>query len=133
MILLGIDVGTIRVGCAVADDSVGVAFPVAVWSRAKNGAEKEILRTIQERGASLLIAGLPLDQTGSRTEVCDSIEAFVRRIERRSGIEVRYVDEAFSSEEALERAKRSSSRPNEIDAFAACIILERYLQNHPNR
>jgi putative Holliday junction resolvase len=128
MVILGIDVGTIRVGCAVAEGSVKVAFPLAVWPRAKNVAEREILRTIQERGASLLVVGLPLDPVGSRTAVCDSIEAFVRRIQKRSNIEVRYVDESFSSEEAKERARRSTTTMTEIDAFAACIIIDRFFE-----
>lgn len=132
MVILGIDVGTIRVGCAVADDSVKIAFPVAVWPRAKNVAEREIIRTIGERGVSLLVVGLPLDPSGLRTAVCDSIEAFVRRIERRIKIEVRYVDEAFSSEQAKERARLSPTPHGEIDAFAACIILDRFFDDLGN-
>ena len=84
MVVIALDIGTIRVGCAVADDSVRIPFPVAVWPRAKYKAEQEILKLINERKAALLVAGLPLGPDGDRTAICDSIESFVRRLAKRS-------------------------------------------------
>ena len=46
MAVIGIDVGTIRVGVAIADPAVRIPFPVATWPRAAYEAEKSILRLI---------------------------------------------------------------------------------------
>jgi RNase H-fold protein (predicted Holliday junction resolvase) len=39
-----------------------------------------------------------------------------------------YVDESFSSDEAMERLSAAGAAPDQIDAYAACLILERYFQ-----
>lgn len=131
MIILAIDVGTVRVGCAVADTSAGIPFPVAVWPRAQSRAEKALIATIAERRAELLVVGLPLGPHGERTATCENIEAFVTRLAKRSPITIVYVDEAFTSDEATQRLHAASASPEAIDAHAACLILERYLQTHP--
>ncbi len=128
MVILGLDVGTIRVGIAVADGTVRIPFPVGVWLRAKYGAEKALLAEIENRPASLLVVGLPLGASGERTPACNMVEGFVRRIAKRVTIEIVYVDEAFSSLEATERLSQVSRGAQHIDAFAACLILERYFE-----
>lgn len=128
MVIVAIDVGTVRVGCAVADSSVAIPFPVAVWERAQNRAEKELLTLISERKAELLVVGLPLGPHGERTATCETIEAFVKRLAKRTAITIVYVDEAFSSDEASQRLSVTSTSPEAIDAHAACLILERYFE-----
>jgi putative Holliday junction resolvase len=131
MNILAIDVGTVRVGCAACNASVAIPFPVAVWPRAQTRAEKALLATIAERSAELLVVGLPLGPHGEKTAICQNIEAFVTRLAKRTPITIVYVDEAFSSDEATQRLRAASASPDEIDAYAACLILERYLQLHP--
>jgi putative Holliday junction resolvase len=131
MNILAIDVGTVRVGCAASNAAVGIPFPVAVWPRAQARAEKALLATIAERSAELLVVGLPLGPHGEKTAICENIEAFVTRLAKRTPITIVYVDEAFSSDEATQRLRAASASPQEIDAYAACLILERYLQLHP--
>ncbi len=131
MVVIALDIGTIRVGCAVADDSVRIPFPVAVWPRAKYKAEQEILKLIIERKAALLVAGLPLGRDGERTAICDSIESFVRRLAKRSPIKIVYVDESFSSQEAVQRlVQAGGDTSKDVDALAACLILERYFERN---
>jgi putative Holliday junction resolvase len=128
--VVAVDVGTVRVGCAVADTTVQIPFPVAVWPRAQGQAERALLAELAQRQATTLVVGLPLDERGDRTTTCEGIEAFVRRILKRTPIAVVYVDEAFSSVEASDRIQhRSSKPPTHVDAFAACLILERYFES----
>lgn len=131
MVILGIDVGTVRVGCAVADDAARIPFPVAVWPRAQGRAEQALLAAIVDRKAELLVVGLPLGPNGKRTTMCDSVEAFVNRLAKRATITVVYIDEAFSSEEASQKLAAANSSPSELDAYAACLILERYFEQRP--
>jgi putative Holliday junction resolvase len=131
MSIIGIDVGTVRVGCAIADPTARIPFPVATWLRAAYEAEKNILGLIEERAASLLVVGLPLDDSGQRTDTCEMVEAFVRRIAKRSTIAIVYVDEAFSSLEAAEKLRQGARKAESLDAYAACLILTRYFDLNP--
>jgi putative Holliday junction resolvase len=126
MVIVAIDVGTVRVGCAWSDSSVQLPFPVAVWERAQGRAEQALLEELKVRNAELLVVGLPLDANGNQTAICQSILAFVRRLSKRCSIRVVYVDEAFSSDDALSRLQSVGAEPRELDAYAACLILERY-------
>jgi putative Holliday junction resolvase len=72
--------------------------------------------------------GLPLAEDGSRSANCELVERFARRVVRRRPIELKYVDEAFSSLEAAERLRGSkSAKDKALDPYAACVILERFL------
>jgi len=131
MTIIGVDVGTVRVGVATADSTVRIPFPVAIWPRAQYEAEKNILKLIEERKATLLVVGLPLDDEGNRTDICENIEAFVRRLAKRTPVTIVYIDEAFSSVEASEKLSLASSKAHRVDAAAACLILQRYLDLNP--
>jgi putative Holliday junction resolvase len=122
-----IDVGTVRVGCAYGDDSVKIPFPVATWTRGSGEAEKQLLQTLKDHNASALVVGLPLGPSGERTAMCERVESFVRRIERRCSIPIVFVDEAFSSVEATESLPKNHATA--IDAFAACKILQNYFDS----
>jgi putative Holliday junction resolvase len=129
MIILAIDVGTVRVGCAWGDDSVRIPFPLAVFERAQGRAEQALIREINERKAELLVVGLPLGPSGERTPQCESVESFVRRLSKRISIKAVFVDESFSSDDALERLQAARATPGELDAYAACLILESYFNS----
>lgn len=128
MIVLSIDVGTVRVGAAWGDSNVGIAFPIAVWPKAQGRAERELIAVIAERQPEVIVVGLPLGEHGERTATCEVVEGFVRRLCKRVPIKVEYIDESFSSEEAAERLQRAGlgAGSPELDAYAACVILERY-------
>ena len=131
MTIIGVDVGTVRVGVAIADPTVRIPFPVAIWPRAQYEAEKNILKLIEERKGTLLVVGLPLDDDGNRTDICENIEAFVRRLAKRTPIKIVYIDEAFSSVEASEKLSQAASTAYRVDAAAACLILQRYFDLNP--
>lgn len=131
MTVIGVDVGTVRVGVATADPRVKIPFPVGVWPRAQYEAERNLLKLIDERKATLLVVGMPLDEQGAPTAICTSIEGFVRRIAKRVPIKIEYVDEAFSSIEASEKMAQASRSAQHVDAHAACLILDRYFELNP--
>lgn len=125
-VVLCVDVGTVRVGCAWGDSEVKIAFPVAVWERAQGRAEAALLHEITSRNAATLVVGLPLGPDGEETPTCGSIRNFVRRLSKRNPIQIEYIDESFSSDEATSRLQAAGTAVGEIDAHAACLILERY-------
>jgi putative Holliday junction resolvase len=123
--IIALDVGTVRVGCAWGDDSIKIPFPVATWKKEGGEAEREVIRTIKEKSASIVVVGLPLGDAGERTTMCEVAEKFARRLERRVSVTIRFIDESHSSIDGHEHQMMGASRSG-IDALAACEILRRY-------
>jgi len=136
-LVLGLDVGDRRIGTALADDAIRIATPHATFNRAQGRAEEAILQLVTERGLVRIVAGLPLNEDGTRSEQCLKVENFCRRLQRRLNIEVIFVDEylsSFESEELLRTASprrrsgrnRAERERGAVDAVSAQVILERY-------
>ena len=131
--IIALDVGDVRIGVAIADALLLSVSPHCTFTRAQGEAEKRIAELIVEIEPRLLIVGIPLSQQGERTEQCERVERFIRRLVRRTSVPVAYVDEYLSSEEAKERLQlsprmeRSLRAEGALDAAAAAVILEDYL------
>ena len=132
MKILALDVGSKRVGLAIAVGPTGPVTPLEALPRAGGRAERAIIDLIARESISTLIAGLPLHEDGSRSEGCDQIEAFCRRIARRTGVSVEFVDEYGSSAEAEELLRAQGAltstdrRRGRIDSAAAAILVMRF-------
>jgi putative Holliday junction resolvase len=131
--LLGLDIGTLRIGVALAESSTKIVSPFKGFKVTAGVAQREILRIIQEQEIMLVVAGLPLDIDGNLTPQVAIVQRFCRRLRRRQKqIEIVYVDEFLTSKEAEQRLKERGGRHNaDIDALAASIILENYLALRP--
>ena len=130
-IILGIDVGSKRVGTALADEKSPVAHPFRTFERAKYKAEQAIIGLIEQRDIKTVVVGLPLGADGSKNPACEAVENFCRRLLKRVNFELAYVDEYLSSDEAKQRLNKRIGRTNRgvIDSAAACIILQNYLDS----
>lgn len=124
---LGIDYGAKRVGLATADTAVKIASPL------RTVAPHDLVATIESEGPfEVVVVGLPrsLDardtpQTIAVRRFCDDV------LWRRLHIDPVYQDEAGTSSVAEDRLKASGRRyePGQIDAEAAAIILQDYLDS----
>jgi putative Holliday junction resolvase len=130
--ILGLDVGTKKVGIAFSDPHNRYAIPHKTVIRAGGKAENEILKLIAARSVDLVVAGLPLGRGGERNDQCLKVENFCRRLQKRAQFDIAFVDEHLSSEEAKDKlgsiGKRARLR-GDIDAVAASIILQSYLDS----
>lgn len=124
--ILGIDVGTKRVGLARAQ---GQGMLLAVpW---KTVAPSELTAVIKQEGPfDTVVVGLPRSLSGADTAQTLAVRRFVDDvIVRKLHIEPVFQDEAATSAVAEERLKESGkpyTKPD-IDAEAAAIILQDYL------
>ena len=130
MSILSLDVGDVRVGLAIMDEALRLPLPLGVVNRAQGEAERHILALCLERKVTKIVIGLPLSESGSENDQCLKVRNFARRLAQRTQVELQFIDEYYSSEEASERLREQGvSRPEvgRVDALAATIILERYL------
>ncbi len=82
----------------------------------------------------MAVVGLPYNVDGSESAMTAAARGFAAELARRFGIEVVMVDERYSSLEAearLQAARESGLRrrrvaKSDVDAAAACVILERW-------
>jgi putative holliday junction resolvase len=132
--LLGLDIGDVRVGVALADSRVGIAEPHETLDRGKRNAEKEILSLITNHNIEIVVAGLPLDAEGNKTAQCEKVENFCKRLLRRASFTLHYVDEHLTTVEAEQQlissgraAAKRARHKGVLDAVSASIILQTYL------
>ena len=139
--VLGIDFGEKRVGVSLSDPSGKLASPLTTLRRRRG--QRPPLRDLEElvrtHGVREVIVGLPLPLDGEEDGWCAEVRDFGRALGERIGRPVQYVDERFSSKSA-ERAVRSSGlrkaqreEKDRIDAAAAAVILQSYLDGAPLR
>jgi putative holliday junction resolvase len=136
--IIGLDLGERRIGVAISDPTGTLARPVSVLERPPGDADAlrvvtdEIRRlTADEDGVESIVLGLPRRLDGTPNDMTPRVEAFARQLHAASGLPVALQDERLSSREAESRLalreKDWRARKKKIDAAAAAIILQDYL------
>ncbi len=132
MRLLALDVGDVRIGVAVSDETRTLASGLVTLRSV--GPRKDVQRVaalVREHGVRELVVGLPLRLDGSRGPQAEKVMAFVERLRRVLRIPVVVRDERLTSIEAGERLAeagvRGRARKARIDQAAACLILQELL------
>ena len=79
--VLGLDLGDARIGVAVSDPERRVAVPVGTVHVGRPPGElKAIAALARERGATLVVIGLPLSLRGDRGESAAHAESFANAL-----------------------------------------------------
>jgi putative Holliday junction resolvase len=140
--VLGIDYGARRIGLALSDATATLASPWRLLQRPPSEAEtlRMMLNEIDglltaDDGLEAVVVGWPRRLDGSPTHQTAIVETFARLLETKIAVPVVLQDERLSSREAESRlAARQSDwrkRKAKIDAAAAAIILQDYLDGRP--
>ncbi len=137
---LGIDLGSRRIGLAVADAGVSIARPLATINRgvSLDADAAAIGRVCREQGVVELVVGLPIEAHGSEGTMAQAAREWAAAIGERLDLPVSLRDERLSSYEAEQRLGRmprgrSGGPPSRtqrnafrarIDREAASVILQ---------
>jgi len=132
-VLLGVDYGLARLGLAKCDPLRLIATPLRVMrtqGRHPRLVAEELAACARETESVGFVFGWP-DENDKRTcLVRDAITVLVTELRAR-GFACASVPEDFSSRDALdllhEARKKKKALRGDIDAYAAAVILERYL------
>jgi putative holliday junction resolvase len=146
--IIGLDIGTHRIGIAVSDELGMIASPeatVAVAQTAHGRAQAiaEIVALVRRFGARHIVAGLPRNMKGERGVQAEWTEVFVadlRAVLNPDGVYVSLSDERLTSVQAERSFHDSAASPRRkqigkvgrqtVDARAAALILQGYLDQH---
>ncbi|MGH2508025.1 MAG: Holliday junction resolvase RuvX [Ktedonobacteraceae bacterium] len=147
--LMALDVGAVRIGVALSDASGFLASPYTTLHVTRDEAEMwaALQKLISETEAEGLVIGLPISLDGQIHGQAERILAFTERLKAHISLPVVFWDERLSTVEAerllAERGqksrqnqggrgghKRKRRSSQEIDALAAAVILQGYLDQH---
>ena len=141
-LVLGFDYGSHRIGVAAGDTLTNGARPLGVVAATRAGPDWPLLeRYLRDWGPRLLVVGVPYNMDGTRGALTAAALQFAAELGRRAQLEVVTVDERLSSREAediLRRQRRSGERARrvrhgDVDAAAACVLLEQWLHGRQAR
>jgi putative Holliday junction resolvase len=131
---LGIDLGTVRTGLAVAEDELPVAIPLCTVNHVGFAeALERVAALVASENIEQAVIGLPLAMAGHEGEAARRARRFAAELSKRTRIDVQLWDERLSSA-AAERSLRSqgmqrAARKNVVDQVAATLLLQSYLDH----
>ncbi len=138
--ILGIDLGSRRVGIAIAEGDALRARPLATIARGRDAAgdAQAVERIAAASGATEVVVGLPLDMSGTEGPAAAATRGWATELAGRTGLTVTLRDERLSSHVAESRVgparrgraggppgpTRRAAHRARIDREAAVVILE---------
>lgn len=135
MRVLGLDLGSKRIGVAVSDRSGTIATPLTVIARTKSVSQDyaAIAALAREEEAAAIVVGLPLNMDGSAGAAARNARIEAERLATVVGMPVFVHDERRSTVEAdrvlMERNMNAQSRRKVVDKVAAAVILQSWLDS----
>jgi putative Holliday junction resolvase len=132
MRIMALDVGEVRIGVALSDESGTLATALTTLRAA--GARKDahaVVTLAREHGAAEVVVGVPWRLDGSLGPQAAKVLSFVERLRRSLRVPVIARDERLSSVAAGERLAEAGVKPRlrkqRIDRAAAALVLQEYL------
>jgi len=118
---MGVDFGMKRVGIAVSDESRGFALPLSVIANTPT-LLAEILKIAVDNEVEEIVIGESRNYKGEPNPIFNDVEIFKKELELK-GYKV-YLEPEFMTSV---QAKRFQGKHGMLDASAAALILQSYL------
>ena len=129
---MGLDIGDRKIGVSLSDPSRTLASPLTTIIRTSDDqAINEITKLVVKHNVVQIVVGLPYSLNGDIGRQARKVLEFKEKISQSIVAEIIMQDERLSSVSAnqklREAGKRGSKLKSEMDAAAATIILQSYL------
>ncbi len=130
--IMGIDYGDARTGIAISDLLCSIVGSTTVIpSRNAEKAIADIVRLAKENNVGEIVVGLPRNMDGSEGPRAALCREFGEKVAQATGLPVTMWDERRTTVEAhnilSQHNYHGQKRKNTVDAVAASLILEGYL------
>ena len=132
--LMSLDVGEKRIGLAATDELLITCAPYGYIER--EGAIEKLKQTFTGENITKIVVGMPFLPSGGLGSQAEDVNKFVEELRHEINIEIDFENEVLSSVEAerrLHEMKLKDMEKGDVDAMAACIILESYLRKETNK
>lgn len=135
--ILGVDVGSKRVGLARTDLLRMFASPIGTFS--PDDSFDEIVKQVMEEGPVIgIVVGWPLTPEGVPTNATTLAKKYMNRLRNKfKGIKIYTMDERYTSRQAVDILvesgvpKMKRRKKGRIDQAAAALILQHFLEARP--
>ena len=137
MRVMALDVGERRIGVAVSDPLGISAQGIETYERRGLERDMEHFRTLaKEWQVERWVLGLPVNMNGTRGEKAEAMVVLGNQISEATGLPVEYMDERLTTVAAhktlIEGGTRREKRKGVVDKLAAVLILQTWMDSHPN-
>ena len=134
MRLMALDIGDRRIGVALSDPGRTLSRGLQVIQRRSIEADMALIASlVSEHEVERIIVGHPLRLDGSVGEQARRVEEYAGELEEAVGVPVVFWDESYSTERArqvmIEAGRKRADRKKRLDAVAAAVILQDYLDS----
>ena len=127
---LALDVGSRRIGLAMADSQVNISVPFG-WLENSENIVPALTELVLRHDIDTIVVGYPRNQSGEPTKQTEFVEEFVKQFEDiELDTEIVFQDESLTSVQAEQRLGNKIKDKGEIDAEAASIILQDFLEEN---
>ncbi|MSR02873.1 MAG: Holliday junction resolvase RuvX [Gemmatimonadetes bacterium] len=133
--LLSVDWGEKRIGLAVSDETQLIATPLGTLTRraGKRFPMPAFLEHVMAEKPTGILVGLPLESSGDEGSAASEARELAGAIGGRTGLPMELWDERMSTARALaairEQGGSTRGRRDEVDALAAAVLLQHYLDS----
>jgi putative Holliday junction resolvase len=127
---LALDVGEVRIGLAMANSVSKLPSPVTTLLNNEDFFAS-LQQTIDENQITDLVVGLPKSLNDTDTQQTIWLRDFHKLLESRVKIPIHLENEALSSVRAEDELKSIGRvyKKEDVDALAACFILDDFIKN----
>ena len=132
--VLGLDVGSRRIGIAVSDPLGITAQGLETLQRRNKRQDFAALeRIVREYGVRQIVVGLPLRMSGAEGTQSDKMQGFAEDLRKRFRLPVHLWDERLTSAEANRLLRETElsieKRAKAVDRMAAMLILQGWMES----
>lgn len=132
MRILGLDLGSKRIGVALSDELEICATPLTFIKKISiNKDIEEVLTLVAEHSVGLIVTGMPLNMDGTAGEASALVNKFIERLKEKTDLPVETWDERLSTVAVtrvlIDGDTSRSKRKMVVDKLSASYILQGYL------
>ena len=136
--ILGVDYGDARTGLALSDVSGFLASGAGtIKSTGFLKTAQAVADFAKEKDVGLIVLGHPINMNGTLGPRSEKVQAFGKKVQELSEIQVELLDERLSTANAHQILNltntRGQKRKDIIDEMSACLILQGYLDRERSK
>jgi len=129
---LAIDHGTTRMGIAVSDELKLIAQPLEfIPSQPADRFFARLQEILSGKQVELILVGMPRNMDGTYGPAAQKVQEFIEALRQFTSVPIKALDERLTSVQAnralITGGVRRAERKQKVDAMAAAILLQSYL------
>ena len=131
---LALDHGTKRIGVAVSDELKMIAQPLEyIFTEPFDTFLARLKQILAEKEVERVFIGMPRNMDGTYGPAAEKVREFIAALTPEISVPIKTLDERLTSAQAnrvlLQGNVRRADRKQKVDAMAAAILLQSYLDS----